>query len=100
MYVRAKFKLTEITSVYWNPSSKKYRFEATYDSSMPEDRRFAKATPNGHLEMTVDNPAAQEQFVIGREYYLDIACVVNEVVHVSNDGERTVIVDRSNGVVK
>jgi len=100
MYVRAKFKLTEITTVYWNPSGKKYRFEAIYDSAIPADRRFAKATPNGHLEMTVDNPAAQEQFVIGREYYLDIACVVNEVVHVANDGEKTVILDRSNKVAE
>lgn len=36
-----------------------------------EDADFTKATPNGHIEMQVDNPAAAVQFVPGRYYYVD-----------------------------
>lgn len=36
-----------------------------------EDRDFTKATPSGHIEMQIDNPAAAVQFVPGRQYYVD-----------------------------
>jgi hypothetical protein len=69
MTVRAKFTLTAITSHAYG--GKTLRFQAVYDQSIPDDRRFQKATPSGTFEMTVDNPAALEQFVLGRAYYFD-----------------------------
>lgn len=37
-----------------------------------EDNSFAKATPGGKLELTVDNPAVKGFFKPGRRYYVDI----------------------------
>ncbi len=68
--VRAKFRLVSITEhADWN--AKTLKFQALYDDSIPEDRRFAAATPTGTLEMTVDNPSALERFKLGEYYYLD-----------------------------
>lgn len=38
-----------------------------------ENRRFFLASPNGRLEMTIDNPGAAVQFKQGRYYYLDMS---------------------------
>jgi hypothetical protein len=46
-----------------------FRFSATYDESVPEDQRYAQATPIGNIEMRVDNPAVS--FEPGKAYYLD-----------------------------
>lgn len=35
------------------------------------DQSFAKATPSGFVEMTVDNPVVASQLVIGKAYYVD-----------------------------
>lgn len=71
MSVRAKFQLQAITNYHYG-EGKTLKFYASYDPSIPEDQRFAKATPCGSFEMTVDNPAALEQFEIGKQYYFDI----------------------------
>lgn len=46
-----------------------YRFHAVYDTSVPENERYAQATPTGSIEMRVDNPAVV--FEPGKSYYLD-----------------------------
>lgn len=46
-----------------------YRFAATHDQGAPEDQRLALATPNGQLQILVDNPAVS--FKPGTAYYLD-----------------------------
>lgn len=69
MTVRSKFTLTEVTQT--RGTAKRLKFEATYDSTIPEDQRFQKATPYGQFEMTVDNPAALAQFELGKAYYFD-----------------------------
>lgn len=69
MTFRSKFRLSEVHDYGW--SGKKYVFVTQYDSSIPEDQRFCKATPNGRLEMIVDNPAVQESFKLGQDYYFD-----------------------------
>lgn len=69
MAVRAKFKLIEITATHWG--SKRLKFSCEYDSTIPEDQRFQKATPTGSIEMQIDNPAAVEQFALGKTYYAD-----------------------------
>ncbi|MFI6249059.1 hypothetical protein [Streptomyces sp. NPDC051016] len=46
-----------------------YRFAAVYDTTVPEDQRYAQATPIGELKIQVDNPAVV--FEPGKQYYLD-----------------------------
>lgn len=67
--VRAKLRLASVTKTVWGGTFLK--FEAQYDDSIPEDRRFQKATPNGMVELQVDNPAALAQFELGDSYYVD-----------------------------
>jgi hypothetical protein len=74
--IRAKFQCQEEKQVAWAPGSRQLKFQAVYDPDLPEDQKFAKYTPVGTLEMTVDNPAAQ--FTLGAQYYLDFTLVDNE----------------------
>lgn len=73
MRVRAKFKLIEIRSHYWNSNSRTFVFQPQYDDSIEEDRRFCDATPSGSCEMLVNNPAVIEAFKLGQDYYLDFS---------------------------
>lgn len=73
MAVRAKFRCNFETHKKWGSEdshvTRSYEFSAVYDSEMPEDQRYAKATPSGALTIQVDNPAVT--FVPGKSYYLD-----------------------------
>lgn len=73
MTVRAKFRCnSEIVRKYGPEDihvSRSYEFTAMYDPTVPEDQRYAKATPTGQLTIAVDNPAVT--FVPGKFYYLD-----------------------------
>lgn len=80
--VRAKFMLQEITTT--NYGSQKFLFRPQYDTSIAEDERFAKATPNGEFWMFVDNPPAQAFFKLGKTYYLDFS-EVPEVANAASD---------------
>jgi len=66
---RCKLKCTAIEN--YEHSSKRYTFDAVYDSGIEEDRRFAKASPSGKFEIYIDNPSAQAFFEIGKSYYFD-----------------------------
>ena len=68
--VRCKLYLAEVTA-YGGSGSKKYVFRAQYDQSIPEDQRFAKASPSGEFTIIIDNPSAQEKFEVGKAYYFD-----------------------------
>ncbi len=74
MTTRAKFRLQSITD-FGAPVARKLTFYAVWDDSIPENARFAKATPSGMLEMTVDNPEALKMFEgkINKHFYLDIS---------------------------
>lgn len=67
--VRARFKLTETHDLSWG--GKRLVFAPEYDSTIPEDRRFCDATPNGKFEMVVKNTAALDQFKLGEDYFCD-----------------------------
>ena len=69
--VRAKFQLQEVRHNHYG-SGKTLVFRPMYDNSIPEDRRFAKATPSGEFTMYVDNEAALNQLHLGERYYFDI----------------------------
>jgi hypothetical protein len=58
MSIKAKFQLQEVRSHYYNPTGRTLVFRPQYDPSIPEDLRFATATPSGEFTMYVDNPAA------------------------------------------
>jgi hypothetical protein len=72
MAVRAKFVLQSVTS--YGGEGRELNFLAQYDTSIPEDQRFAKATPSGWMKMTIDNPVALAMFEgkIGKSFYLDM----------------------------
>lgn len=69
MSVRAKFQVQGIKKTSWGGSI--FEMGAIYDQTIEEDRRYAKATPSGKLEMQIDNPPAAEFFELGKFYYLD-----------------------------
>lgn len=71
MSVRAKMKLSSIK--HFEGEMKQLHFESHYDDAIPEDRRFQKYTPNAHAEFLIDNPAATDQFEIGKYYYVDFS---------------------------
>jgi hypothetical protein len=76
MTVRAKLHLKSETTYEWG--GKKLTFETRYDTTIPEDQRFQKATPSGSIEMQIDNPIALEQFKLGGDYYVDFTPVPAE----------------------
>jgi hypothetical protein len=79
MTVRAKFVCSSVTfhgDPRTNPNAQRtYKFTPQYDMSIPEDRRFQKATPWGEFTQTIDNPAVFDQFEVGKAYYLDLTAV-------------------------
>lgn len=75
MTVRAKMQLQQITKHCWSTEAHTLTFQTCYDPSIPEDRRFTKATPNGQITMQVDNPAALAHLTLGTYYYVDFSPV-------------------------
>lgn len=76
MNVRAKFMVTEIHRHSWDGGrAATLVLQPQYDSTIPEDQRFAQATPSGRLEMRVDNPSAVEALQLGKVFYLDFSPV-------------------------
>lgn len=69
--VRAKFQvITHEVSVH-DGKPTKVVLEPRYDDTIPEDQRFAQATPWGRIEMGIDNPAAVEKLPVGKTFYVD-----------------------------
>jgi hypothetical protein len=71
--VRAKFQVTEIaTNTY---GYKRITLTPNYDQSIPEDKRYAKATPSGTIQLTIDNPPAVDYLSLGEYFYVDFTKV-------------------------
>ncbi len=75
---RAKFRCTMENTKVWSRAdasapSRVYEFYAAYDDGTPENERFAKTTPSGKIEITVDNPAVVLE--PGKDYYVDFTPV-------------------------
>ena len=83
MKIRAKFTLVSHTHLSYGHGSHGHTFEFApqYDTSIPEDQRFSKATPNGNFKMTVDNPPFIEYLAprVGQQFYIDM-------IHAAADG--------------
>ena len=72
---RCKFVVTAVTRTNWSPTGATLRLTTQYDSTIPEDQRFAIATPSGTIEINVDNPAAVEFLGLGKTFYVDFTPV-------------------------
>lgn len=72
MNIRAKFTVTSVTDY---GGYKVVNLEPRYDDRIPEDARFYSATSTGKMEMTINNPAAADQFQPGRAFYADFTPV-------------------------
>lgn len=69
MSVRAKFRVSNIFNV---PGSEGTRvvLHPVYGES-PENKEFFSYTPSGEIQMYIKNKVAEEQFVVGYEFYID-----------------------------
>ena len=72
--VRGKFRLESETKHASYPGVE-LKFRAVTNDETAENKRFHQYTPAGEITMTVDNPAAQQQFEVGQEYYVDFSPV-------------------------
>jgi hypothetical protein len=67
--VRAKMTVTAVKE--YSYGGKEITMQPQYDTSIPEDQRFQKATPSGLITMQIDNPAAIAQLPLGGSFYVD-----------------------------
>lgn len=77
MNVRTKFRVTAVTTSASNyggqagtVESKQVKLNAVCD---PANATWAKSTPGGEINMTINNPAAFEQFRPGECYFVDFS---------------------------
>ena len=42
-----------------------------FDDAIEENKRFAKATPSGTIQIYVDNPPAEQSLALGKLFYVD-----------------------------
>ncbi|HDH1557710.1 TPA: hypothetical protein PIU59_002999 [Klebsiella quasipneumoniae subsp. similipneumoniae] len=70
MSVRAKFQCNSINKSLDNTSAVVNLMAITTGSA--ENETWSKYTPSGQLQMVISNPAAFEQFELGKEYFIDI----------------------------
>jgi hypothetical protein len=73
MIVRAKFQVQEKTEYQYG--GKQVVLRPQYDTTIPEDQRFAKATPAGSITLNIDNPAAADALSLGGFFYVDFTPV-------------------------
>lgn len=54
-----------------------------YDQTIPEEKRFAEASPSGAFEVYIKNPVVQGFFVPGKKYYFDVTLKEEPIVQPS-----------------
>lgn len=69
--VRGKFMVTELRQHSYGGDARTVVLTPQYDQTIEEDRRYAKATPNGRIEMYIDNPPALAALPLGKQIYVD-----------------------------
>lgn len=71
MSVRAKMKCVSIAPCEWDSEAgSTIRLEPVIDGS-DENKSFYRYTPGGQVVLSTVNKAAADQFVQGKEYYVD-----------------------------
>jgi len=73
--VRAKMVVDTVTKNRYGQEVVK--FFCQY-SDNPEDNSFAKTTPSGSMELTIDNEALHGTFSPGGAFYVDLTSVKKE----------------------
>ncbi len=68
MTIRAKFKVQSVTE---SEGGLKTATLHPVTSGSPENAQFFKWTPSGQIQLGTINPKAAEQFVPGKEFYVD-----------------------------
>lgn len=68
MKVRAKFKVQSVTEAEGGLKSATL---TPVTSGSKENEEFYKWTPGGQINLSTMNPVAAEQFVPGRQFYVD-----------------------------
>lgn len=72
MSVRAKFNCTEKKADEHDDSIVYVRFEAVVDED-GDNAQWSKWTPSGSVAMAITNPAAHNEFEVGKSYFLDFS---------------------------
>lgn len=67
MAVTAKFEVQSITKHKWNPEARTVKLAAVAGD---ENKPWSIYTPSGSIEMQITNPAAYEEFELGRVFLL------------------------------
>lgn len=70
MTVRAKFIVSSINHIYSSDNCAEITLRAVWGDGKGNET-WSKATPQGELRMMITNPAAIDQFDLGKSYYLD-----------------------------
>lgn len=70
--VRCKFKITHIAQTSNMPEAKQITMFPC------NGEPFGQYTPAGQLTMTVVNPGAASQLILGQEYYVDLTPIGGE----------------------
>jgi hypothetical protein len=73
--VRAKFRVMSVAQDVYQSAARTIKLAPHYDDAIPEDQRFAQATPTGELTMYVNNPRAVAELELGKYFYLDFVPV-------------------------
>ncbi len=75
MTIRAKFKVGMIAR-YAPGMGAHVKLTPVYSTDPEhENKKFWDATPNGNIELHIQNPIAVEAFELGAEYYVDFTKV-------------------------
>ena len=77
MSVLAKMKVRSVEDFgdTYGEVYKTINMHCEYDTSLPEDQRFAIATPTGSVKITLTNPALKEYFKPGQVFLLTLDLV-------------------------
>lgn len=86
MKVRAKFRVGQVSDVkqnvytgeldekghgiYENRDCKNIKLYVV-GGDTPENKQFFASTPSGTIDLSIVNPAASDQLVLGKEFYVD-----------------------------
>ena len=71
--VRAKFKVQTVE--HYEGAYRRVKLQAVSDDGIPENKRYHKYTPNGTIELSIDNPPASDVFAPGMSFYVDFTAV-------------------------
>jgi hypothetical protein len=74
MTARCKFIVSSVK--HYGHGGREIEMSTAYDNALSqEDRAFSKATPQGKITLTVDNPGVFDVFQPGKAVYVDVTPV-------------------------